>query len=429
MGMRTIVGLGAVVGAMGFAGVACGQPEYLRLDPRGNQFAAPWIDVDGDLMAWTETPGPPHTGMTTHVYRRTGEGWAPEAELRSSGRYQELGALTAVDGDRVVMRAGGNGLRIWRHGDNGWIEEHIDYGSNDYHQFGEAFAIDGDWLAIPLGDWDQWDRPLVQLFRFDGDVWRIDATLDVPRDPRDLPLWIAIEDDLMAVQLRRQREYWEPGPVVLFRLRAGAWSHEATLPTESWWVAINEKRVAVVDYDGLSIYIQSTPGVWEVDSLVPEVEGQFVLDGDTLVTTEGDVPAEWYYRRRAAIFRSTDAGWVRTRAMYPSNTYTLGTHWRLPYALSQFGPIGWSHGEVFAITAERSETAWWDPWRIVVFPACRADFNGDGAADMADLLAFLEGREQGMMSADYDMDIQIGRPGEWDEGDFLEFMRALEEGC
>src|SRR5690606_41931884 len=110
-------------------------------------------------------------------------------------------------------------------------------------------------------------------------------------------------------------------------------------------------------------------------------------------------------------------------------TLEFGEPTHLPLALCQFVPVAWHDGEVFAVTAEAGLSGYPESWRIVGFPACRADFNGDGVADLADLAAFLEGREQGMMSADYNMNAKLGFPSAWDDEDFLEFMRALEEGC
>src|SRR5690606_34180060 len=128
MGKRTIAQLAAtgIAGALLAPPVAHAQPEYLRLDPGGNQDNALWFDTDGEVLAWTESPGAP-AGLTTHIWRRTATGWAPEAEFHTPHAWDE-GALTLLRGDRVVMRSAGFGLRIWRHGDNGWAEERIDYG-------------------------------------------------------------------------------------------------------------------------------------------------------------------------------------------------------------------------------------------------------------------------------------------------------------
>lgn len=421
MGRRMMGWLAAAAAGLA-APVAWGQPEFFRVDPGVHIHAGPWIAAEGDLLAWTGSPDE-REPLQTQILRRTETGWQREATFLTENRWQDYGALTVVSGDRVAMRASGAGLRIWRHEGGAWIEERLD---RNNLLWGEAVAIDGPWLAMPLRQWGMWNLPLVVVYHFDGEVWRLHSHLEAPTDL--LPLWVAIEDDLMAVQLRTRDVAPEPAPLVLFRLEGDRWRYEQTLPVESWWASINEGRIAVTKGGGLTIYAESAPGVWEVDSSVPEV-GPFVLDGDTLVAIEPVVPAEWDFRGRAAVFHRTDTGWERDRVLYPSNAFSLeAAPPHLPFALSNYGPIAWAGGEIFAVTVE-GEWGWFDAWRIVGFPACRADFNGDGVADFADLLAFLEGRERGMLSADYDMDGMIGDPWYWDEGDFLEFMRVLEEGC
>lgn len=421
MGTRMMGMLAAAAPGLA-AAVAWGQPEYVRIDPAVHQYAGPWIAADGDVLAWTGSPDE-HKALHTQILRRTETGWQREATLRTPNRG-DYGAITVVSGDRVAMRAGVTGLRIWRHERGQWVEEHLD--RNDL-LWGEAVAIDGPWLVMPLRRWGMWNLPLVVVYHFDGERWRLHSHLEAPTSPDQLPMWIALEDDLMAVQLTNPMTF-EPAPVVVFRLDGDQWRHEQTLPVDSWWVAINEGRIAVLTGGGLTIYVESAPGVWEVDSSVPGV-GRFVLDGDTLVAIEPVVPAEWDFRGRAAVFHRTDTGWERTRALYPSNAFSLETSRpHLPFALSNYAPIAWADGEVFAVTVE-GEWGWFDEWHIVGFSACGADFNGDGVADIADLQAFLEGREQGLMSVDYDMDVEIGNPADWDEGDLLEFMRLLEEGC
>lgn len=420
---RLAAGVAGVAGAVGVAPVASGQPEFFRVDPGVHVYAGPWIAADGDLLAWTGGPDE-REPLQTQILRRTETGWQREATLRTPNLRQDYGAITVVSGNRVAMRAAGAGLRIWRHESGQWIEERI--GGNGGIIPGEAVAIDGPWLAMPLRHWGMWNLPLVVVYHFDGEKWRLHSHLEAPTDL--LPLWVAIENGLMVVQLRAFDVVPEPAPVVIFRLEGDRWRYEQTLPVESWWASINEGRIAITTGGGLTIYAESAPGVWEVDSSVPEV-GPFVLDGDTLVAVEPVVPAEWDFRGRAAVFRKTDSGWERTRALYPSNAFSLETaRPHLPFALSSYAQVAWADGEIFAVTVE-GEWGWFDAWRIVGFPACRADFNGDGVADFADLLAFLEGREQGILSADYDMDLEIGNPAAWDEGDFLEFMRLLEEGC
>ena len=55
--------------------------------------------------------------------------------------------------------------------------------------------------------------------------------------------------------------------------------------------------------------------------------------------------------------------------------------------------------------------------------ACRADFNGDGMADLFDFLAFLNAFDAGEILADFDFD------GELTVFDFLAFQNRFDAGC
>lgn len=55
--------------------------------------------------------------------------------------------------------------------------------------------------------------------------------------------------------------------------------------------------------------------------------------------------------------------------------------------------------------------------------ACRADFNGDGVADIFDFLAFLNAFDAGDPLADFDFD------GELTVFDFLAFQNRFDQGC
>lgn len=55
--------------------------------------------------------------------------------------------------------------------------------------------------------------------------------------------------------------------------------------------------------------------------------------------------------------------------------------------------------------------------------ACRADFNGDGVADVFDFLAFFNAFDAGEALADFDFD------GELTVFDFLAFQNRFDQGC
>ena len=418
MRTRMIAAVAAAAGALGAGAPAHAQPEYVRLETHSDPSYPALFDVEGDLLAWTSRPYPPSDGLVTNIYRRGAAGWQLEAEL--VGAVDQDQGFTVIEGDRIATAPYGfSGTRVYRHNGQGWASEPVKGNSNTFVTGSEIIDVSGKWL-VAARRWPHADG-LVLVYRFDGAVWRYHSRLEDPELPDHVGGWVQIEGDVLAVGA--MDDTFAPASLVIFRLVDGAWQLEARIAEGGHPMDIDQGRVLAFHEGQLAIYEQLSPGAWAATASFPVI-GYPDLDGDRLVGLEpfgGAIP--YGNNCRAVLYEQTSAGWVRMRALYPSTAFGSGSP-TPSIGFIWWGQAKYADGEIFVRSYDM-----FDGEYILGFSTCRADFNGDGAADLLDLVAFLEAREEYRMNVDYDMDGDIGHPGYWDEGDFLEFIRALEEGC
>jgi hypothetical protein len=409
------------VAALAAAGGASGQPEFLRLETHSDPVYPALFDVEGNLLAWTSRPYPPSDGLVTNIYRRTGGGWALEAQL--PGAVDQDQGFTVIEGDRIATTTYGfAATRVYRHDGQAWASEPVRGASNTFAPGSEIIDVSGEWL-VAAPRWPQIEG-LAHVYRFDGAVWRYHSLLKDPALPNHVGGWVQIEGDVLAVGA--VGDTFVPASLVIFRFVDGAWRVEARVPEGQHPLDIDQGRVLASDQGQLAIYEEVAPGEWAPTARFPAATGLPDLDGDKLLTLERyDGPSPYENSCRAVLYQQAGADWVRSRTLYPSTAFGYGAApWSIGFI--QWGQTKHADGEIFVRSYDYLLGG---GEYILGFSACRADLNGDGVADALDVAAFLEAREEFRMNVDYDMDGEIGFPGIWDEGDFLEFMRLLAEGC
>lgn len=394
-----IAGALAISSACGSAGA---QPEYWRQETGGWGTYWAWLGLDGDVLAWSAAHWP-STQIVTHVYRRIDGVWTHEADLPG---WEGPEAFTVVGGDRIVVW-GFEGQRIYRHDGATWRREPIDRGSNGLFIGADVIDFDGTWLVVRRAGWPgQGKTGLAYVFHFDGTAWRLHSRLEAQGLYGRPGGWMKIHDGVIAAGSLLDVSPYD-GPVSIFRLVDGAWRHEATVPAPAGPMAVDSGRVAINSGAGdISVFTQSAPGVWEEDStLLPAVGDGFgrhaTFDGDRLLTTERYYHDHSFLGHCAAVYVRTSAGWELTRTLFPSNALSLLSG--IPsYAFSGNSQVLPAGGEIFVRSFTDGGVDYFS-----AFPACRADFNGDGVADFHDFVAFLEARNEVRMNVDYDMDASI----------------------
>jgi hypothetical protein len=173
--------------------------EEARLPlPRGFWYWDYWgqtgtgtLAVSGDMLAISAPGVSPETGFV-RVFRRIGTTWQlqgdiepPEAGASDPREREQFGMGLAIAGDLLAVGAPNDddgAVHMFRRNGNEWYHEAEIRAATEgaWSQFGRAMVLDGDLLAVESGPFEvspEGDESVVRVFRYDGTGWRPESVV------------------------------------------------------------------------------------------------------------------------------------------------------------------------------------------------------------------------------------------------------------